>query len=99
MSETSNQIRGHKANISNPRTSEESKESSRKMIEVLQDPEEDPSNHGIGDSKRDGANFEYDTGGQNSGNIIGGHKANLKNPRTSDEAKENSRKILGDMGA
>lgn len=31
----SNQIRGHKANLSNPNTSEESKEHSRQQIEAL----------------------------------------------------------------
>lgn len=30
----------------------------------------------------------------NPGNIVGGHKANLNNPNTSDEAKENSRQVL-----
>lgn len=60
-----------------PRTSEASKENSRKMIEVLEDPEQDPSDFGIGDSKREDANYEYNEfgdGDENAGNIAGGHK-------------------------
>ncbi|OCL07165.1 hypothetical protein AOQ84DRAFT_223144 [Glonium stellatum] len=30
----------------------------------------------------------------NPGNIIGGHKANLNNPNTSEEAKQHSREVL-----
>ncbi|MCJ1231652.1 hypothetical protein MMC12_008331 [Toensbergia leucococca] len=30
----------------------------------------------------------------NSGNIVGGHKANLANPNTSEESKQNSKNIL-----
>ncbi|EOD48357.1 conidiation-specific protein 6 [Neofusicoccum parvum] len=30
----------------------------------------------------------------NPGNIIGGHKANLNNPNTSDEAKQHSKEVL-----
>ncbi|KAF2247169.1 hypothetical protein BU26DRAFT_430168 [Trematosphaeria pertusa] len=30
----------------------------------------------------------------NAGNVIGGHKANLNNPNTSEEAKQHSREIL-----
>ena len=30
----------------------------------------------------------------NPGNVVGGHKANLNNPNTSEESKQNSREIL-----
>ncbi|KAL0259700.1 hypothetical protein SLS55_005439 [Diplodia seriata] len=30
----------------------------------------------------------------NPGNVIGGHKANINNPNTSDEAKQHSRQII-----
>ncbi|KAL6720443.1 hypothetical protein ACLMJK_002365 [Lecanora helva] len=30
----------------------------------------------------------------NTGNIIGGHKANLNNPNTSEEAKQHSKEVL-----
>ncbi|PSN74227.1 conidiation protein 6 [Corynespora cassiicola Philippines] len=30
----------------------------------------------------------------NPGNIVGGHKANLNNPNTSEEAKQHSREVL-----
>lgn len=33
----------------------------------------------------------------NPGNVIGGHKANLNNPNTSDEAKEHSKQVLQDL--
>ncbi|KAI5123632.1 hypothetical protein M0805_003446 [Coniferiporia weirii] len=33
----------------------------------------------------------------NTGNVAGGHKANLKNPNTSSEAKEHSRQVLDDL--
>lgn len=30
----------------------------------------------------------------NPGNVVGGHKANLNNPNTSDEAKQHSKEVL-----
>ncbi|KAB2571634.1 putative conidiation-specific protein 6 protein [Lasiodiplodia theobromae] len=30
----------------------------------------------------------------NPGNVIGGHKANLNNPNTSDEAKQHSKQVI-----
>ncbi|KAI0342983.1 hypothetical protein BDW22DRAFT_1428436 [Trametopsis cervina] len=81
-------IGGHKANLSNPRNSEESKEHSRQVIDEL---ESDPSVQ----SQRDAT---YG-GEKNEGNVIGGHKATLKNPNVSEEAKEHSRSILEDKGA
>lgn len=35
---------------------------------------------------------------RNAGNVIGGHKANISNPHTSEEAKERSRQILEQIG-
>lgn len=32
----------------------------------------------------------------NPGNVIGGHKANLNNPNTSDEAKQHSKQVIED---
>ncbi|KAI5844085.1 Conidiation protein 6-domain-containing protein [Tricharina praecox] len=36
---------------------------------------------------------------RSTGNVIGGHKANLKNPNTSEEAKEHSRQVLDELGS
>ncbi|THH12230.1 hypothetical protein EW145_g103 [Phellinidium pouzarii] len=33
----------------------------------------------------------------NIGNIAGGHKANLRNPNTSEDAKDHSRQVLEDL--
>ncbi|KAI2480254.1 Conidiation-specific protein 6 [Pyrenophora tritici-repentis] len=33
----------------------------------------------------------------NPGNVIGGHKANLNNPNTSDEAKQHSKEVLSSI--
>ncbi|RMZ70801.1 conidiation 6 [Pyrenophora seminiperda CCB06] len=33
----------------------------------------------------------------NPGNVIGGHKANLNNPNTSDEAKQHSKEVLQEI--
>ncbi|KAI5778299.1 Conidiation protein 6-domain-containing protein [Geopyxis carbonaria] len=35
---------------------------------------------------------------KNTGNVIGGHKANIANPHTSEEAKKHSREVLDDIG-
>ncbi|KAJ7604465.1 Conidiation protein 6-domain-containing protein [Roridomyces roridus] len=49
---------------------------------------------GISESKdHDHARQKYDDG-KNENNVIGGHKANLKNPNTSEESKEHSREYL-----
>ncbi|KAI0825575.1 Conidiation protein 6-domain-containing protein [Irpex lacteus] len=87
MSEVNRVIGGHKANISNPRNSEESKEHSRQVISEMED---DPEGQ---------AQQESSGGPKNEGNVIGGHKATLKNPNVSEEAKEHSRSILEDKGA
>ncbi|KAH0612773.1 uncharacterized protein H6S33_009153 [Morchella sextelata] len=39
------------------------------------------------------------TEGKNPGNVIGGHKANLHNPNTSQKSKDHSRDILEDIGS
>ncbi|KAI0085846.1 Conidiation protein 6-domain-containing protein [Irpex rosettiformis] len=80
-------IGGHKANLNNPRNSEESKEHSRQVISEL---ENDPATK---------AQQEQYGGEKNEGNVIGGHKATLKNPNVSEEAKEHSRSFLEDKGA
>lgn len=82
---TGNVIGGHKANLANPKTSEESKEHSRQELDRL----ESEGGMTAGDAA--------DTG-KNEGNVIGGHKANLKNTNTSDESKEHSKEVLNEHG-
>ncbi|KIO30689.1 hypothetical protein M407DRAFT_242089 [Tulasnella calospora MUT 4182] len=74
---------GHKAAINNPNVSEEAKEHSRQYLE------------------QDAASTEpapVETGGMVddslSGNTIGGYKATLSNPRTSEAAKDKAQAIL-----
>ncbi|KAF7194048.1 Conidiation-specific protein 6 [Pseudocercospora fuligena] len=89
VEDRSNIAAGHKANLSNPNTSEESKENSRKELEKL------GGEDAFYDKKGEDAPAAG-MGGQ--GNVLGGHKATLSNPNTSEEAKENSRKILEQHG-
>ncbi|KAK4448230.1 conidiation protein 6 [Podospora aff. communis PSN243] len=74
---------GHKANINNPNTSDESKENSKKVLE---------NEFNGGDVPK--AN---ESGDKNPGNIAGGLKAALKNPNVSDEAKESAKERLEQM--
>ncbi|KAK5660060.1 hypothetical protein OQA88_13529 [Cercophora sp. LCS_1] len=74
---------GHKANLKNPNTSEESKENSRKVLE---------NEFNGGDVPKAG-----DSGDKNPGNVAGGLKATLKNPNVSDEAKESAKERLDQM--
>ncbi|KAM7207619.1 conidiation protein 6 [Naviculisporaceae sp. PSN 640] len=74
---------GHKANLKNPNTSQESKENSKKILE-------NEFNGGdVSGSK--------DNGDKNPGNVAGGLKATLKNPNVSDEAKESAKERLDNM--
>jgi len=74
---------GHKANINNPNTSEESKQNSRKILE---------EEFNGGDVPKAGDNEQ-----KNPGNVAGGLKATLKNPNVSDEAKESAKERLDNM--
>ena len=104
----SNIASGHKANLSNPSTfprhqdqvvtdmtsdtSEESKQHSKQVLDSLGG---EDAFYGE-DKKGDSAAC---AGIGNDNNILGGHKAALNNPNTSEEAKEHSRKILEEAGA
>ncbi|KAK4162688.1 hypothetical protein QBC43DRAFT_321352 [Cladorrhinum sp. PSN259] len=74
---------GHKANLNNPNTSEESKENSRKILENEFNGRDVPK-----------ASENMD---KNPGNVAGGLKATLKNPNVSDGAKESARERLNQM--
>ncbi|KAL8377584.1 hypothetical protein RB595_008324 [Gaeumannomyces hyphopodioides] len=75
---------GHKANLKNPNTSQESKEHSKQVLE---------NEFNGGDAPKAGDSDE----GKNPGNVAGGLKAAMKNPNVSDEAKEEAKKKLESM--
>ncbi|KAL7273282.1 hypothetical protein RUND412_003874 [Rhizina undulata] len=78
-----NVIGGHKANLSNPHTSDEAKENSKKILQENFGGGETGGKHGT----------------KNMGNVIGGYKATIHNPNVSDEAKERAEQRLEELGA
>merc|ERR1712130_796216 len=74
---------GHKANLNNPKTSEEAKDNSRQVLDEMES---------------SGQLNQTDDSSKNEGNVVGGHKANLKNSNTSEESKDKSRDILREHG-
>ncbi|KAF4556370.1 Conidiation-specific protein 6-like protein [Elsinoe fawcettii] len=83
---------GHKANLSNPNTSEASKENSRQALKELGG--EDAFYGKTGEGKADG----------NPGNVAGGLKAAINNPDNNDhkvteEGKQAAREKLKDVDA
>ncbi|KAF2849137.1 hypothetical protein T440DRAFT_469560 [Plenodomus tracheiphilus IPT5] len=79
-----NVIGGHKANLNNPNTSEESKQHSREVLDNAENGGEVESA-----SKSDGD--------KNPNNVAGGLKATLNNPNASDEAKKSAEERLNNM--
>ncbi|KAH8895905.1 hypothetical protein GQ53DRAFT_34762 [Thozetella sp. PMI_491] len=75
---------GHKANLKNANTSEESKEHSKQVLD---------NEYNGGDVPKAGEK----EGGKNPNNVAGGLKATLKNPNVSDEAKESAQQRLNNM--
>ncbi|KAH8828663.1 Conidiation protein 6-domain-containing protein [Flagelloscypha sp. PMI_526] len=78
---------GLKATLKNPNVSEEAKESAAERL--------------------DSGNFETEATElsrsrpdelKNEGNVIGGYKATLKNPRVSEEAKDHAEEVLRSKG-
>ncbi|MCJ1232539.1 hypothetical protein MMC14_000492 [Varicellaria rhodocarpa] len=82
MSNMGNVVGGHKANLNNPNTSEESKQHSKEILEGE-----------LADVKTGAASSE----GKNPGNVAGGLKATLNNPNVSDEAKDSAKERLDAM--
>ncbi|KAI0393316.1 conidiation protein 6 [Xylariaceae sp. FL0594] len=74
---------GHKANLNNPNTSEESKQHSREVLDNEFNGGDVPS---ASDNKE-----------KNPGNIAGGLKAAINNPNVSDEAKQSAQERLDNM--
>lgn len=103
MSNPGNIIGGHKANLNNPNTSDESKQHSKDVL----------------NQEFDGGNIEHHSNqNKNPGNVYvfisilgyrrmdanaclltstGGLKATLNNPNVSDEAKQSAKDRLNDM--
>ncbi|KAL2206107.1 hypothetical protein CC79DRAFT_1369537 [Sarocladium strictum] len=74
---------GHKANLNNPNSSEESKQHSREVLE-------NEFNGGDVPSAQD--NKE-----KNPNNVAGGLKATVNNPNVSEEAKQSAKERLQQM--
>ncbi|MCJ1294787.1 hypothetical protein MMC34_006345 [Xylographa carneopallida] len=73
---------GHKANLANPNTSEESKAHSKEILEgELADVETNVNS----------------TEGKNPNNVAGGLKATIANPNVSQEAKDSAKERLDAM--
>ncbi|KAF8543752.1 conidiation protein 6 [Trichophaea hybrida] len=89
-----NVIGGHKAALKNPNVSEEAKEHSRQVLDQIGDQTDSSARATAGS---DPSNVS--TEGKNTGNVVGGYKATLKNPNVSDEAKDHAEKVLEEMGA
>ncbi|KAF9498287.1 hypothetical protein BDN71DRAFT_1443610 [Pleurotus eryngii] len=85
---------GYKAVMNNPKNSEDIRDQARKDLESL---DNDLEEAGVDASGTTDSSESAD--GKNMGNFLGGHKANLKNPNTSDEAKEHSEQILKEHDA
>ncbi|KAF8244315.1 hypothetical protein K440DRAFT_21985 [Wilcoxina mikolae CBS 423.85] len=85
MSNPGNIIGGHKANLKNPNTSKESKQHSREILEAEFDG---------GDTHKFSDAGTQTGGAKNPHNVEGGLKATLKNPNTSEEAKQRARERL-----
>jgi len=80
----SNRARGHKANLSNPNTSEESKEHSRQVLESLGGEE---------------AFYGKQEGQKDPSRVVAGLKStiNQSKPEVSDEARQSARERLDQM--
>ncbi|KAL7273283.1 hypothetical protein RUND412_003875 [Rhizina undulata] len=96
MPNTGNVIGGHKANLNNPNTSEESKLHSKEILErELGGGEGGSESYTEGDSESyTEGDSESCTEGKNPGNVAGGLKATISNPKTSSEAKQSAKERL-----
>ncbi|KAH8120294.1 hypothetical protein DFH11DRAFT_1873514 [Phellopilus nigrolimitatus] len=84
MSNPGNVAGGHKANLKNPNTSDQSKQRSAEVVDDLQS---------------SGQYDDTFSSQKNEGNVLGGHKATLKNPNVSGDAKRHSEQVLEDNSA
>ncbi|KAI4260704.1 MAG: hypothetical protein L6R42_003924 [Xanthoria sp. 1 TBL-2021] len=98
MSNPGNIVGGHKANLNNPNTSEESKQHSKEVL----------------DQEFNGGNVDTSSGDKNPNNVAGGLKAyvfpsfqhdlhayilsTVNNPQVSQDAKDSAQERLNQMG-
>ncbi|MCJ1368663.1 hypothetical protein MMC16_007808 [Acarospora aff. strigata] len=80
----SNAARGHKANLSNPNTSEESKAHSKEVLESL------------GDNPHYGQN-QAESGDKNPNRVAGGLKATITNQSIGKEGTQQAQEKLENM--
>ncbi|KAF9652954.1 hypothetical protein BDM02DRAFT_3183287 [Thelephora ganbajun] len=85
-----NVIGGHKANIANPNTSDESKEHSRQVIQDVE--------NGNDDLTSGTSDHATDESGKEVNRVLGGYKATLHNPNSGEEAKEHAKAKLEEHG-
>ncbi|CAI4214458.1 unnamed protein product [Parascedosporium putredinis] len=86
MDDRSNQARGHKATLTNPRVSEDAKQHSR---DILDDEFDDDTTYSD--------KLPENTEGKNPGNVAGGLKAAVNNPNVSSGAKKDAQDRLDAM--
>lgn len=86
MADPENIARGHKANLANPHTSDESKERSRQVLEELEGAEPEES-----------GTFQKSSIGKDPANVARGLKAAVSNPHVSEEAKDRDRQRLQEL--
>ncbi|KZV84989.1 hypothetical protein EXIGLDRAFT_841759 [Exidia glandulosa HHB12029] len=83
---------GHKANLKNPNTSEESKDHSRQVLESM----EDGTFENSVEPHKPLSNEEAPV--KETNRVLGGYKATLKNESASQEKKDHAREVLADHG-
>ncbi|KAL2261344.1 hypothetical protein VTK26DRAFT_4363 [Humicola hyalothermophila] len=85
--EPENVLRGHKATIANPQTSDKAKEHSKKVLESYDEPyDASTASHGSEQQPKD------------PGNVARGLKASISNPGVSEEAKKKAKEKLDALG-
>ncbi|KAM9874813.1 conidiation protein [Verticillium dahliae] len=84
--EPENVVRGHKATITNPNTSDEAKEHSHQVLENEYGETYDRPNRSQGDRP--------EQPDKDQGNVARGLKASISNPGVSEDAKEDAKKKL-----
>jgi len=83
---------GHKATLHNSNTSGEAKQHARDVLKSAGDGGDEP---GSGTTRASSG----DTGDEHTNRVLGGYKATLKNPNTSEEAKAHAQEVLETEGA
>ena len=96
MSDT-RQAGGHKANLNNPNTSQESKQNSRDRLEGDSGDAAQRAGQGSQEGKNPGNGLISCHRTNDWWVVAGGYKATLKNPNVSDDAKQHAEKQLKNM--